>query len=285
MAREPDFIGIGFRRCASSWLHACLSDHPEIGKPPRGLHFFSREDEYRKGTAWYEAQLARYSAYPVVGEMSVSYSYPELARMVAERLQEHYPRAKLLCTVRNPILRAFSDYRRSVATGELDRRVGFGEALRVDPALVTRGFYSRILRPFRDRFADRLCVLVYDDLERAPLTFVQSAYRFLGVRSDYVPHMAFEARGHAARPRSQLVARTAMRVQLRVSRALRGVGLGWFLEILKKTHLRDAVFRLNAAPGGEVCEQQWDLLADCYREDVEELGQFLRRDLTAWLTM
>ena len=47
---KPKYLGIGCRRCASSWLHSLLNSHPQISKPKNGLHYFSQDkvtsDEY-----------------------------------------------------------------------------------------------------------------------------------------------------------------------------------------------------------------------------------------------
>ena len=53
--RLPDVIGIGTRRCGSSWLHDVLNRHPQVGKPPNGLHFFSTN--FERGVSWYAEQL------------------------------------------------------------------------------------------------------------------------------------------------------------------------------------------------------------------------------------
>ena len=169
--RPPDFIGIGFRRCASSWLHACLSEHPDIGKPMSGLHFFSDRECYSKGIDWYEKQLESYSVKRILGEFSVSYTYPDVYKHAATRIYENYPAVKLICTVRNPIERAYSDYLRSVSLSELDKNISFEQAIELDSDLIERGFYGRILKWYEDYFSGRVFVLLYEDLKANPYKF------------------------------------------------------------------------------------------------------------------
>ena len=72
-----DFIGIGFRRCGSSWLHSVLNQHPMINKPDKGLHFFSGKDSCIEKKEEYEFFFNKPSRNQIVGEFSVSYSYPD----------------------------------------------------------------------------------------------------------------------------------------------------------------------------------------------------------------
>ena len=112
MVRLPEVIGIGVRRCASSWLHRCLNQHPSIGKPENGLHFFSQH--FGLGLEWYLEELAPYTNRDLLVEFSVSYTYPEYYNFASELMARIAPHAKLFIAVRNPIERAFSDYLRSM---------------------------------------------------------------------------------------------------------------------------------------------------------------------------
>jgi hypothetical protein len=41
--RGPDFIGIGAQRSGTSWMHACVYDHPQICMPRKETNFFTLE--------------------------------------------------------------------------------------------------------------------------------------------------------------------------------------------------------------------------------------------------
>jgi hypothetical protein len=58
--RGPDFIGIGAQRAGTSWLYACLYEHPQICMPLKEIHFFSCERNWRRGYERYEGIFAGY---------------------------------------------------------------------------------------------------------------------------------------------------------------------------------------------------------------------------------
>lgn len=184
---QPSFIGIGFQRCGTSWLNEMLNAHPQIGKPPSGLHFFNRS--FALGSEWYEGQLGTYASQSttVVGEFSTTYSYPEYATNVAERIHALYPNVKLIASLRAPADRAYSDFLRGQLRGEI-REEAFGAALRSHPCLVSRGRYVEVLSAFTALFlGENVHYIRFDEIQRDPRSVVRHLYRFLGVDETYVP--------------------------------------------------------------------------------------------------
>jgi len=189
----PDYIGIGFRRCATSWLHQMLYEHPQVGhyrgSDAWGMHFFSSEANFSQGIDHYERQIAAFSNNgQVSGELSDSYTYPEVAEIVAERISALYPRAKLFCIVRNPVDRLMSDYRRSILRSEIPKDMSLDEALEADPRFLQRGLYASLLKPFMKFHAKgRLLILVNEDIRTDPQAVVRRLYEYLGVDGEFTP--------------------------------------------------------------------------------------------------
>lgn len=182
--RLPDIVGIGTRRCGSSWLHAVLNSHPEIGKPPSGLHYFSQKAHL--GLDWYADQLAPYAASQLLMEFSVSYLYPEYCGAAALRIRQEIPDAKLFACIRNPVARAYSDYLRSIRMNEIAASTSFEQAIIDHPVLVDRGRYARLLAPYLDAFPqDRIKVLLFEDMEHDRDAFVSELASFLGISPSF----------------------------------------------------------------------------------------------------
>ena len=105
----PTFLGIGAPRCATTWLHHVLRQHPEIQMTAvKEISFFGRTC-LRHDLAWYEAMFdptAERPAASVRGDISPWYTRVSPQSVAAaHRLM---PDAKLVFIIRNPIDRAWS---------------------------------------------------------------------------------------------------------------------------------------------------------------------------------
>jgi hypothetical protein len=71
--RGPDFIGIGAQRTGTSWIYACLYEHPQVCMPQKEIGFFSRDRNWSRGFEWYEQIFAECPPGAIAGEFSTSY--------------------------------------------------------------------------------------------------------------------------------------------------------------------------------------------------------------------
>ena len=101
----PGFIGIGAQRTGTSWLYACMYEHPQVCMPQKEINFFSRERNWTRGYEWYEHLFAECPADAVAGEFSTSYLTDAAT---PARIHERYPDVKLIVSVRHPVERAYS---------------------------------------------------------------------------------------------------------------------------------------------------------------------------------
>jgi hypothetical protein len=276
----PDFVGLGAQKAGTSWIYSCLYDHPQVCIPVKDLHFFSRERNWSRGFAWYEVQFARCASDAVAGEFSTSYlADPD----TAARIHARYPTVKLLACLRNPAERAFSNFLNDLQAGALPPETRFDDAMASHPEYVQQGRYASQLQRYLDRFPrDALLVLLYDDLQRAPLEFMSSIYRFLGVDDSFVPRMLHERVNVARVPRSagaERMARTAIT-------ALRSRGLDRVVWLAKRSGVPRLTQRLNSRPGAlaahELTVAQRARLTAELTPEIERLERMLGRDLGAW---
>jgi hypothetical protein len=50
---QPTYVGIGAQKCASTWLHRILAEHPQVTVPEiKEVDFFSYHFDH--GYQWYE---------------------------------------------------------------------------------------------------------------------------------------------------------------------------------------------------------------------------------------
>lgn len=280
--RLPDAIGIGSRRCGSSWVHAALNVHPQIGKPRNGLHFFS--ENFDKGIDWYAGELAPFADRPSLVEFSVSYLYPEHNEAAAARMAEIVPDARTFACVRDPVDRAFSDYLRSIRRSEYPADLPFEAALERDPVLIERGRFGRLLRPYYERFgAGRICVLFYDDLAADAETYVGRLTDFLGL-SQPVPPQALERReAKGSTLRSEAMNRLILGAKKAADAGAGLLGLGDRWSDWKGRHMKtyEGVLDMNRKQAALSAATERRLRAE-FSGDISELEAMTGRTLDAW---
>src|SRR3954453_17151561 len=164
---RPTYVGIGAQKCASTWLHRILAEHPEIAVPAdKEMDFFSYR--YDHGNQWYERCFAVEGTARVRGEISPSY-FCEPA--VPERVARYMPDAKILLSLRDPVERALSNHRHEVREGHLTGSdLSFETGLANNPMYVEQGLYATHLKSWLRHFAQAdILVVLMEDIETDPL--------------------------------------------------------------------------------------------------------------------
>lgn len=271
----PQFIVLGPRKTGSSWLHACLAEHPQICVPRRVKEIYFFDDHFDRGVGWYEAYFEDCEPGRVPGEVSATYfSHP----LAPERVASVCPDARLAANLRNPIDRAWSMYLHRWRKG--DTAAPLREAVRDCPEILSEGLYAAQLRLWQGRFApEALSICIYEDFTARRAERLAQLYRFIGVDDGFEPAALNERVNETVAPRNRMVAR----VGVGVVRALHRVGLHEVVDVAKSLGAKKLAFRdepMAMAMSGE--DRAW--LADYYARDVAETSELLGRDLTAlWL--
>ena len=124
----PDFIIGGAMKCATSSLHYILNSHPDIYIPNRECHFFNIDDILQhsnynhyiddnwliqsmgknpeKMWEWYFKKFEDQNS-KIIGEDSTTYL---ASRIAAERISKQKKQIKMIFLLRQPSLRAYSNY-------------------------------------------------------------------------------------------------------------------------------------------------------------------------------
>lgn len=206
---RPHFVGIGAQKAGTSWLHACLYEHPAIYMPAsKEVHFFSKY--YDRGTGWYETHFQPCRSPQRAGEFSPTYMYYPDA---ATRLYDYRPDMQLLVCLREPVARTISAYRYAIQTGALPPEMPLTEVLQRYPAYVDHSRYTIQLKRYFRHFSRRqMLILFYEDIAASPYTLLDTVYQFLGVDRHFRPAIAERkvnaSRGGAARGLDRPVAQT-----------------------------------------------------------------------------
>lgn len=193
---------VGAQRSGSTYLYHLLDSHPQVtmARPvspePK---FFLNGRLYGKGREFYE-QMYFTNPRPqshYIGEKSTSYIENLEA---ARRIRDFYSEARILLIVRDPVQRAWSNYRFSVQNeleplsfeaalaAERKRLSSNGFSTSVNPyAYRHRGHYIHFIKDYLTVFsADQLKILIFEELV-GNLGSVQALYQWLGLDSSFGP--------------------------------------------------------------------------------------------------
>lgn len=276
------FVGIGFQRCATSWLNFMLADHPQICKPNSGLHYFNHN--YGKGKAWYLDRVKSYckeSHSQVCGEFSTTYSYPENYKNVAARLKNDFPDTLILASIRDPVERAYSDYLRSVRRGEVKNK-GLRQAISTDYQIMERGYYFPVIKEFQENFgSDRVMVVVYDQIVQKPYAVLSSIFAFLGIDDKYRPQNMNERMGATYQPRMQGIELALNKCQHFGRQFFQNNELLLPLKAFAKKIVKKVRFLNTNETKRDIRYKQE--LRKIYKNDVKQVEHVTGHDLSAWL--
>lgn len=280
-ALRPTYVGIGAQKCASTWLHRILAEHPEVAVPEvKEVDFFSYR--YDHGYQWYERCFGSGKPARARGEISPSY-FSEPA--VPERVARYVPQARILLSLRDPVERALSNHRHEVRVGHLaGPDFSFETGLHNNPMYVEQGCYATHLRNWLRYFsrADILVVLM-EDIEAAPEAVCAKVYRFLGVDDRYVPT------GLSSRYNPSFATRWSPlgAVKDTIYGATRLPGLRWLWDVAAHSGLRSAYRGINNVPSSAVIPppgaQTLLELRERFAPEIRELETMIGRSLATWL--
>ena len=183
---RPDFIIIGAMKSATSTLHEQLALQPGFFmSTPKEPNFFSDDDCYQRGLAWYQALFSAAPPDALRGESSTHYTKLPTHPHTVDRLLSTGWDCKFIYVMRHPVDRLVSHY-----IHEWTQRVMHGdinEELRLHPELVDYGRYAYQLRPWLEAFGqERVLPVFFEALQASPQRELDRIAAFLGCRQPLV---------------------------------------------------------------------------------------------------
>jgi len=193
----PDFVIIGAQKSATSFLHHCLKEHPEIYLPDSEVPFFEDSDFQKSTVQDLEDLLAPAEPGNVIGIKRPNYLGDVEC---AQNIHSIVPEAKLIVILRNPLDRAMSAYFHQMSNGLLPvRSVPAGIRNLLDgkyslkyprsKQIIGYGFYCTHLKRYLEFFdKGQLLVLYYSEIKSNPQQAIQEVCRFLKVSDEFLPN-------------------------------------------------------------------------------------------------
>ncbi len=289
----PSFIVIGAAKAGTTALYWYLSEHPAVFMSPvketnyfayglddRGKLLYGDPEVHRfpvKTLSEYERLFEAAGSAAAVGEASPIYLE---APQAAARIQKLLPAVRIICSLRHPVDRAYSDYvmylRRRGLRFDPDRELT-SSAVWAQPDsrwMQVSQYYGQLARYFEAFPREQIHVLLFDDIKKSALAATQEVYRVLKVDPSFVPDFSTP---HAAGgiPASPLLE------GFLTSRTLRAVVKPWVSVRAANwvRRLRTRTMRRTPALPPKLREE----LTGHFREDIEKTSALIGRRLEHWL--
>jgi hypothetical protein len=261
-------------KCATSTLHEQLARQPGFCmSEPKEPCFFSDDERWQRGRAWYEGLFAAAAPGALCGESSTHYTkLPTHPRTVA-RMQGCLPAStRFVYVMRHPLERLVSQYVHEWTQRRVD--VPVDEAVQRLPELVEYGRYAMQLRPYADAFGlDAVLPVFLERMRSHPQEQLERVAAFVGHRGSVRwDEGAGPANVSAQRERSSRVRRAVAAVP--GARALLHALVPGGVWEGAKTRL----WRMRERPA--LAPQLRARLAATYDEDLTELGGWLGLELS-----
>lgn len=288
----PNFIVIGAAKAGTTALYWYLAEHPAIYMSPvKETNFFAYGVDADGRVIWgdpdvhrfpvktleeYQELFAGAGAATALGEASTMYLECPQA---AGRIKALVPEARIICGLRDPVDRAYSDYQmylrnrgRRLEPGDLAPGAGWVQG---DSHWMRIGRYHDQLARYYDAFPrDHIHIFLFDDFQRNALGVVQGLYRFLSVDPTFVPDLE-TPHNVGGMPTSVVLERvlTNRKIRAAVQPWMSTGAANWFRRLRTRT-MRKAP-SLPAELKRELRRQ--------FHDDITKTATLIGRSLDQWL--
>lgn len=191
----PNFLIIGAQKSASTFVHECVREHPDVFMPRQEIAYFQDPDYLETSISRFESIFDAVKSEKAIGIKCPDYlGRPECP----ERIHKHIPDARLIVVLRDPVARAVSAYYWFMQVGIIPVRPleeGFGDLIngRYDRRfprsreIIDYGYYYQHLMRYLKYFDEsQLLILLQSDLQNSPREAISQIYRFLEIDEGYI---------------------------------------------------------------------------------------------------
>jgi len=274
----PNFLIIGANKAGTTSLHSYLFSHPEIFmskiKEPMFFAFDGKElpvnssgiinniNDYKKLFEDVTNEIA-------IGEASTTYLHNS---RFAERIKSYIPNVNIIGILRNPIDRAYSNYRMNVDFGIEKRsfKKCVIEEMKIGSKLnsivqgkhyLHLGLYSKHVKKYINTFPEKqVNFFLYEHYKENPVDLISQIHDILGVNKDIVPDMSLK---HNVSCKQDYI---------KIKRSC----------FKTSKHLYKLFGKKNITKS-QLTPQLSETMNKFYRKDINDLMDLLNIDLSNWL--
>ena len=179
--RVPDFICVGAQKAGTTWLYEQISRHPQVFMHEKEIDFFFKSLDL----SWYSKIFADAPETQLCGDISPNYAaFIGLAR----RIHQFCPSALVIHLLRDPVDRAFSQWKMARDLNNIPYDMSFLDAFNLNlQYMKRRGEYVEIIDEYDNFYPleKKSAVFWFDDIRTKPRELMRSIMDFLGIDSSW----------------------------------------------------------------------------------------------------
>jgi hypothetical protein len=193
----PSAIIIGAKKCGTRALLKFIGAHPNVSTAGAEVHFFDRF--YHMGLDWYRDQMPLSNDHQITMEKTPKYLIDD---HVPERVHNMNPNTKIIVVLRNPVVRAVSEYvqsqwrkkRKALQSEESNDSIetkNFEKMLykkntreiQIDWSVVRNGLYVKYIKKWSEYFPiEQILFVNGEQLIKEPHIEIDKLQRFLNLK-------------------------------------------------------------------------------------------------------
>lgn len=177
---HPDFVCAGVQKSGTTWLYNQLVSNKMISIPAKECNILTDKNHVARYAKFY----ANSTEDNILGDVSPFYATQPYA---AKRLMKTNPKCKVILLLRDPVARAFSQYRMATKAGRIAAETSFWSAFENNLQFMQRrGCYVDLINEYIQAGLTReaLLLLPFEWINEQPQTLMDKVNNFLGMEGN-----------------------------------------------------------------------------------------------------
>lgn len=287
----PNFLIVGAQKAGTTSLFSILKNHSQIFlHPKKELHFFDRDSDYEDGVKFYASYFRNTGSAKAIGEATPAYLFlSEIPGRIVETIGNEI---KIIAILRNPVDRAFSQFRMLSNMGmekrtldeaflfNLNRIRNQGITYEKETSYLDRGLYSVQLENyfrvfpkkqiriflFEDDFLNNISKMTGDIQEFLEVDFEDLNTLVRDIPAKKVKNEKVDQVLNTAHPLNQFLKKAIPSKKLRAFIKLKMNGLNTDITI----------------PEADWVMWRKRLIREVFYDDIKKTETLINRDLSGW---
>jgi len=291
-----DFLGIGAPRCGTTWLAACLNEHPQLCISKVKERGVFKEDGTLYKKEIFDKNFSSCKNDTLRGTFPVNYLY---RKEFAKYLGKHSPNLKIIVMLRNPVDRLHSHLLLKQSVGKIKQGLSLDKIYnqKHPHSFVKASNYSKYLPVWLSEFpSTQVFIGIQEEMMKNPTVVLKDIYNFLGVDDSFRAPSANKTINATMEKRRKMKSVTYVITQLKTLKQKiekysfgkviifiwRKLKLPYLIERLEKKNRIILLARKNKQEKPQISNQIRSKFEKIFEKDISYVEKVIGRKLKEW---